>query len=431
MQVTVESGEGLEKRLNVDLPPEQVAAEVDKKLQQLSRTLRMDGFRPGKVPLRVIRQRFGEQVRQEVFGDMIKATFYEAASKEQLRPAGEPRIELRDGDQGYGYTAVFEVMPEIVLGELTALTVQRPVAEVMDSDVDAMVEKLRNQRTTWNEVDRPAQDGDTLHIDFVGYVDGEAFEGGNASDVPLRLGSGAMIAGFEAGLVGASAGESRTLDVQFPTDYRAANLAGKPARFEVVVHKVAEPVLPTLDADFAKAFGVEDGNVDTLRSEIRDNMARELRQKLRNLTKEQVFDALLAANPLTLPKAMVTEEAQRLKKQTQAELAQSGQGNVIDFPVSMFEPQAERRVALGLLIGEIIRAQGIKVDPARVRSTVEEFASSYENPQEVIDYYFKDRGQRAAIENLVLEEQVMDWLLGQVHVEDQQRSFADLMESGR
>lgn len=433
MQVTVESGEGLEKRLSVELPAEQVSAAVDKKLQQLARTVRLDGFRPGKVPLRVIKQRFGQQVRQEVYGDMIQASFYEAAQQQDLRPAGEPKIELRDeaGEGGFRYTATFEVVPEVAVGDLSALSIKRPTAVVTDGDVDAMIEKLRAQRTTWNEVQRPAQDGDTVHIDFKGFIDGEAFEGGSAENVPLRLGSGAMIEGFEAGLVGASAGEARTLEVKFPDDYRATKLAGKAATFEVTVNSVAEPVLPAVDADFARAFGVEDGTEQTLRAEIRANMERELRQKLRNVTKERTLDALLAAHPLTIPKAMVNEEAKRLKQQTQAEMAQSGQGNAIDFPVSMFEPQAQRRVSLGLLIGEIIRGQELKVDPERVRGTVEELASSYENPQEVVEYYLGDKNQRAAIENLVLEDQVVDWVLGQVQVEDEPQTFEALMEGGK
>lgn len=432
MQVTVESGEGLEKRLSVELPGDRVAAEVDKKLQQLARTVRMDGFRPGKVPMRVIKQRFGAQVRQEVYGDMIQETFYEAANQENLRPAGEPKIELREaaaGD-GFGYTATFEVMPEVSLADCTALAVKRPVSEVQESDVDAMIEKLRRQRMTWNDVDRPAQDGDTVRIDFKGYIDGEAFEGGTAEDVPLRLGSGAMVDGFESGLIGAASGETRTLEVTFPADYRAEKLAGKAATFEVTVRNVAEPVLPAVDAEFAKAFGVEDGTEASLRSEIRANMERELRQKLRNLTKERALDALLAANSLTIPKAMVADEAQRLKKQTQQEMARSGQGSVIDFPVSMFEPRAERRVALGLLIGEIIRGQNLELDQTRVRSTVEEIASSYENPEEVVNYYLSDRNQRAAVENLVLEEQVVDWILAQAQVEDEHQGFEALMESG-
>ena len=431
MQVTVESGEGLEKRLNVELPAERVSAEVDKKLSQLARTVRLDGFRPGKVPMRVIKQRFGEQVRRETFGDLIQATFFEAASKENLRPAGEPKIEMKDdaNDGGFAYTAIFEVMPEIELADPAALRIKRPTAQVVDSDVDAMIAKLREQRTIWTDVERPAQDGDTVHIDFTGYLDGEAFEGGAAENAPLKLGSGSMIDGFESGLLGASTGENRTLELKFPDDYRSEKLAGKEVRFEVKVIKVAEPVLPEIDEDFVKAFGVDDGTVESLRTEIKANLERELEQKIKATTKERVLDALLQANSLTIPKAMVQEDAQRIKSQTQQEMAQSGQGKAIDFPVSMFEPQAERRVSLGLLIGDIVRKQEIKVDADRVRKTVEAFAASYENPQEVVDYYMNDREQRSGVENLVLEDQVVDWLLDQAQVEDENQSFDELMDS--
>jgi trigger factor len=429
MQVNVEAGEGLEKRLKVDLPAERLDREVDKRLQQLARTVRMDGFRPGKVPLRVVRQRFAARVREEVAGDLVQATFLEAAAQEKLRPAGAPRIEIHDAgtEGGFAYTATFEVVPEVSVANADQLEVKRPAAEVTDADVDAMIEKLRSQRTTWSRVERAAQDGDTVKIDFTGYVDGEAFEGGAAEDVPLRLGSGAMIEGFESGLIGAAEGEERKLEVKFPDDYRAERLKGKEATFEVKIREVQEPVLPPVDEDFIKAFGVEDGTAESLRAEIRANMERELRQKLRAMTKERVLDALLEHNPVDVPRVMIEEEAGRLKKQTQQELAQSGQGNAIDFPVSMFEPQARRRVALGLLIGDIIRTQQIKPEESRVRSTVEEFASSYENPDEVVNYYLADKEQRAAIENLVLEEQAIDWLLEQARVEDEAKSFDEMM----
>lgn len=431
MQVTVEAGEGLEKRLSVELPAERVSVEVEKKLNQLARTVRLDGFRPGKVPMRVIKQRFGAQVRQEIFGDLIQATFFEAATKENLRPAGEPKIELQDdtAEGGFTYTAIFEVMPEIELADPGALQIKRPVAEVTEGDVDAMINKLRDQRTTWNDVERAAQDGDTVHIDFTGYLDGEEFEGGSADNAPLKLGSGSMIDGFEAGLLGAMAGEPRSLQLKFPDDYRAEKLAGKEVRFEVKVNKVTEPVVPPVDEDFIKAFGVEDGTVESLRAEIRTNLERQLKQKIKDTVKERVLDALLGANTLTIPKAMVQHEAQQMKSQTQQEMAQSGQGNAIDFPVSMFEPQAERRVSLGLLIGDIVRNHKIEVDAGRVRNTIEEFAVSYENPNEVVNYYMNDREKRSGVENLVLEDQVIDWVLEQARVEDENHSFDDVMEN--
>lgn len=433
MQVSVESGEGLEKHLRVDLPAERVTAAIEKKLQEISRTVRMDGFRPGKVPMRVVKQRFGNQVRQEAYGDLIQSTFYEAASKENLHPAGEPSIQLHDDQENgqFSYTATFEVMPEIKLAPMEDVTVKRPVASVTDGDVEEMIDRLRKQRTTWNEVEREAQDGDNLQIDFKGYIDGELFDGGSADNVPLVLGSGSMIEGFESGLVGAKSGESRTLDISFPEDYRAEKLAGKAARFEVAVNKVAEPQLPELDEAFIKTFGVEAGTEDALRAEIRSNMERELKQKLRSVTKERVMDALLEANEIVVPKAMVTEEAERMKQQAVQDMARSGHKSNMDLPASIFESQAKRRVELGLLIGDIIRQQQLQVDQERVRTMVEEFASTYENPQEVIDWYMNDRQQLSGIENLVLEEQVVDWLLEQTKIEEEQQSFNDLMNQGR
>ncbi|MGB5638148.1 MAG: trigger factor, partial [Sedimenticolaceae bacterium] len=299
MQVSLESGEGLERRLLVDLPAERVEAEMDKKLKDLARHVRLDGFRPGKVPMRTIKQRFGDQVRQETYGTLIQETLYEAASEHKLMPAGEPQIELREAAEqgGLGYTAIFEVMPEVKVGDLSGQSLSRPVAQVLESDIDAMIDKLRKQRTVWNEVDRGAQDGDTVHMDFKGKVDGELFEGGSAENAPLVLGSGSMIEGFESGLLGAKAGDERTLEVKFPDDYRAEHLAGKDATFDVKVLKVAEPQLPELDENFVKAFGVEDGTIESMRSDISKNMRHELKKKLDSITKERVMDVLIAANP--------------------------------------------------------------------------------------------------------------------------------------
>lgn len=429
MQVTVESGEGLERRLSVELPAGRLTEEIDKRLKQLARNVRLDGFRPGKVPLRVIKQRFGGQVTQEAAAELVQATLFEAAAQEKLHLVGKPRIELRGGDteEAFGYTATFEVMPEIEDPDVVNLKVKRPVAEVTEADVDAMIEKLRNQRVTWDQVERPAQEGDTLKIDFEGFIDGEPFEGGKAEGVPLRLGSGSMVEGFEAGLIGATSNESRTLNLRFPDGYRASQLAGKDTRFEVKVNEVSEPKLPEVDAEFIKAFGVEDGTLESLRADVRGNMQRELRQKLRNATKDQVLNALIAANPLTLPKVLVQEEAMRLKEHTKADMAQSGQGNAIDFPVEMFYERAERRIATGMLMAHIVQKHDLQVDPGRVRELIEEVAAAYENPNEVVGFYMNDKEQRANIENLALEEQVVDWLLAQSEVEEEGKSFEEVM----
>lgn len=431
MQVSVESGEGLEKRLLVDLPAERVAAEVDKKLKDLARHVRLDGFRPGKVPLRTIRQRFGEQVRQEAYGTLIQETLYEAANQQQLMPAGEPQVELREASEagGLGYTAIFEVMPEVKLADLSGQGISRPTAEVAEADIDEMIEKLRKQRTVWNDVDRGAKDGDTVHMDFKGKIDGEVFEGGSAENVPLLLGSGSMIDGFEAGLLGAKAGDERTLELRFPDDYRAQHLAGKDATFEVKVLRVAEPQLPEVDAEFVKAFGVEDGTVEGLRADVAKNMRHELKQKLNAITKERVMDALIAANPMEIPKALVNQEAERMKQQMVQDMQQRGQRSTVDLPASVFAEQARRRVHLGLLVSEIIDQQKLSPTEDQLRETVADFAESYENPQEVIDYYLQDKNARKGIENLVLENLVVEWCVGQMQVTEENRAFSEVMEN--
>jgi trigger factor len=413
MQVSVESGEGLERRLLVDLPAERVNAEMDKKLKDLARHVRLDGFRPGKVPMRTIKQRFGDQVRQETYGNLIQETLYEAASQEKLMPAGEPKVELREAAEkgGLGYTAIFEVLPEIQLADLSGETIARPQAEVTEQDIDEMIDKLRNQRMKWTDVERAAQDGDTVHMNFKGMIDGEIFEGGTAEDVPLVLGSGAMIEGFESGLLGASAGDERTLEVTFPEDYRATHLAGKDAVFEVEVLRVSEPSLPDVDEDFVKAFGIEDGTTESLRADVSKNMAHELKQKIRGITKDRVMDLLVEKNPVDIPQAMVAQEAERMKQQMLQEMKQHGQSSSVDLPASMFESQATRRVHLGLLVGEIIKTQELTVDQDKVRETIAEAAESYEDPQEVIDYYMRDNTARAPVEKVVLENHVCDWVL--------------------
>ena len=431
MQVSVESGEGLEKRLLVDLPAERVSQVVDSKLRDLAKHVRLDGFRPGKVPMRTIRQRFGEQVRQEAYGTLIQETLYEAANQEKLMPAGEPQVELREAAEegGLGYTATFEVMPEIALGDLSGQSVTRPVAEVTEADIDEMIDKLRKQRTTWNDVERAAQDGDTVHMDFKGMIDGEVFEGGSAENVPLVLGSGSMIDGFESGLLGAAAGDERTLELKFPDDYRAEHLAGKDVTFEVKVQRVAEPQLPEIDEEFVKAFGVADGTVESLRADVSKNMRHELKQKLTAMTKDKVMDALIAANPMDVPKAMVTQEAERMKQQMLQDMQQRGQQSSVDLPASVFEDQARRRVHLGLLVAEIISQRELKADDEQVRATISEFAESYEDPQDVIEHYMQDQTARSSIENLVLENAVVDWLLTQVTVNDDNKTFSEVMDN--
>jgi len=431
MQVAVESGEGLERRLLVDLPADLVSSAMDKKLKDIARNVRLDGFRPGKVPMRTVRQRFGDQVRRETYAALIQETLYEAASQEKLTPAGEPKIELRDPAEegGFGYTAVFEIMPKVELSDLAGQKIDRPMAEVTDGDIDAMIEKLRKQRTVWNDVERAAQDGDTLHLDFNGFIDGEAFEGGSAENVPLLIGSGSMLDGFETGLLGAEGGDSRSLDVKFPEDYGAKHLAGKEARFEVKVLRVTEPQVPDVDEEFVKALGVEDGTLEGLRENVANNMRHELKRKLQSQTKERVMEMLVAANPLEIPKALVAQECERIKTQMLHEMQQQGGSSGVDLPVSLFEEEAVRRVRLGLLVAEIIDKEKLEVQDDRLRETISEFAQSYEDPQEVVEFYLQDANARKSVENLALENAVVEWVLGQIEVNDESKSFAEMMEN--
>jgi trigger factor len=427
MQVSVESGEGLERRMTVGLPPESVEAEVEKRLREMARTARLPGFRPGKVPVRVLRQRYGGQLQREVFGELVQSSFAEALSKEHLRPAGSPRIEpdIDHGEKRYAYTAIFEVLPQFELGSLTGKTIKRPVAEVTEPDVDTMIERLRVQRKDWAAVERAAQEGDRLVVSFTGTVDGEAFEGGTGENVRVELGSGRMIPGLESGLVGARAGEERQLDVTFPEDYHREELKGKAAQFDVRVTAVEEPVLPEVNEEFVRAFGIEDGDVARFRQDVRQNMRRELKQRISGRIKQQAMDILLAANPIELPAVLVKEEMRALKDQAR----QGSAGSRFELPDRLFEEPARRRVALGLLVAEVVRVNGIKVDPERVRAAVEEVAATYEHPQQVVDYYYKNKEHLASFESLALEDEVVDWVLGQVQVEDDPLSFQQLTDS--
>ena len=425
MQVSLESVQGLEKRMTVEVPAEQVEQAVEQRIQRMARSVRLDGFRPGKAPLRVVRQRFGDQARREAYGELIETSFQQAATQEQLRVVAQPRIELKDVEGGaLGYVATFEVMPEVTLSDLSGAVIRRPTASVQESDVDVMIESLRRQRTSWVEVERAAQEGDTVQISFKGTVDGEAFPGGSADHVPLTLGSGSMIPGFESGLVGVSKGEIRTLDVSFPADYRVANLAGKPASFEVTVHRVNEPRLPDLDEAFVRSFGVTDGTADSLRADVRANMERELEQRLEAALKERVMNLLMERNPVDVPAALVADEAQRLRDQAKGDLTRAGHSSALELPLSLFEEQARRRVWLGLLVGEVIRTQGLKVDGERVRRKIERLAESYEQPDDVVSWYYANHDALRPVENLVLEDQVADWVVTRLQVEDEPTTFA-------
>lgn len=429
MQVSVETTSGLERRMTVGIPAERIENEVNKRLQQTASRARVDGFRPGKVPMSVIRKRFGGSARQEVIGEVIQSSFYEAVMQEKLNPAGAPSVEPKQLDEGkdFEYIATFEVYPEVQLADFSGISVERIDAEVTDADVEKMLDILRKQNTSYQDVERAARNDDQLTVDFTGRIDGEAFQGGTASNSQIVLGSGRMIPGFEEGLVGAKAGESRTLNVTFPEDYQNLELAGKAAEFEVMVHAVAEPTLPELNDEFFARFGVEEGGMEGFRAEVRKNMERELRQAIKSKTKTQVMDGLLATNEVDVPRALISSEIDRLRQQA---VQQFGGANIKpeQLPAELFEDQAKRRVSLGLIVAEVVKQNDIKPDNDRVRAMVEDLASAYQEPQQVINWYYQNEQQLAEIQSVVLEEQVVDTVLQKAKVTDKQVAYEDAVK---
>lgn len=430
MQVSVETTSTLERRMTITVPAARVDSAVNDRINQTARTIRMDGFRPGKVPVAVIKKRFGASIRQEALGDLIRDCFYEAVTSQQLNPAGMPTIEsIKDeGSAEVAFVASFEVFPEITLGSFAGIKIERPVAEVTDADVEKMVDTLRRQRAKWDESTDAAKDGDRLDVDFEGSVDGEVFEGGTAKGFAIVIGSKRMIPGFEEGLIGAKAGEERTLNVTFPEDYQAEALKGKAAVFKVKVNKVQTPVLPELNDEFIKAFGVADGGVEKFRSDVRKNMERELKQGIKNNIKGQVLEGLVTTQNVDVPKAMITNEIQRLRENMMRQFGGNAKNiNPSMLPDELFAEQAKRAAALGLLVGEIIKSSELKVDAGRVRALIEEIAESYETPADVVNWYYGNKEQLQQVESVVLEDQVVDHVLSQAQVSDKACGYEDVL----
>ncbi len=431
MQVSVTAAEGLQRSMTVEVPADKIQKEINQRLKKMAGQIRMDGFRPGKVPFGVVQKRYGGEVRNEVESEVVRASFYEAVQQEKLRPAGTPKIETADSDgEKLAFTATFEVYPDVKVEIPADLTVEKPVVDVSEIDVDKMLDKLRQQRTTWETVDRAAENGDKVVIDFIGKIDGVAFDGGAASDFELELGSSRFIKGFEEQLVGASVGDLRAIEVSFPDDYQSKDLAGKPAVFDVTIKEVKGSKLPELDdADFLAALGSADGGIDALRTEIRGSMERELQQRIDNKVKESLLDKLLEANPIEVPVALVDEEVAQMAAQSRQNMGIPDDMPVSDEMRSSMEPQARRRVTLGLMVGELIREKGFSSDEQKVTARIESLAATYEDPQAVVRWYFEDKSRLAGVEALVLEDQVVDWLLTEVKSEDIQKTFDDLMET--
>ena len=415
--------------MTVEVPAADIDSAVVERLQSLSKTARMNGFRPGKVPFKVVKKRFEPQVRGEVLGDIISSSFQDAVSQEKLRLAGQPRIEplpeAQDDSEQFSYTAVFEVYPEFDPQYGEAISVEKPQIEIAEADVDEVLESLRKQRTEYVDADRPSVNEDQLEMDFTGRIDGEAFEGGTAEKVPLVLGSGSMIPGFEDQLVGVVAGEDKTISVSFPDNYGAEHLAGKEAEFEVHIHTVKEPRLPELNEELVKSFGVEDGEIDSLRKDIRQNMQRELNQRIDASIKQQVMNGLLDLNSVPVPVALRDQEIGRLREQLAQQMPKdSGE---INLPDEMFSEEAEKRVRLGLVVGEIIRSENLKAEPDAVRAKVESLAASYQEPQQLIDYYYSNQELLQNIESVVLEESVTETVLAKASVIDKAQTFKEFM----
>jgi trigger factor len=430
MQVSVETTGALERRMEVQVPAERVEKAIDERLQKLSRTVRLKGFRPGKVPVKVVRQQFGQQVRQEVLGDVMQSTFAEAVTQEKLVPAAGPRIEPISLEQGADlkYRATFEVLPEITLKGVETLEVTRPTADVTSADVDAMIQNLREQRPTYTSVEREAQDTDRVVVDFAGTLDGQPFEGGQGENVSIVLGAGRMLADFEKGVRGAKAGEKRTIDVTFPANYGAPNLAGKTAQFDITIKSVEERKLPELDDEFCKLYGVETGGIERLREEVQDNMRRELGEAVRARLKKQVMDGLLAANPLYLPKSLVDSQVRDLQIDAGRRM---GAQDVSQLPPAEgFVEQARRRVALSLLVNEIIKTAKLTVDQSKVQTRFEELVMQFPDPSQAMQTYRSNPQIQRQIEASVLEDQVVDWVVERAKVTDQATTFKELMNFG-
>jgi trigger factor len=429
MQVSIETTTGLERRMTVGIPADQIDAAVDARLKQASKTVKINGFRKGKVPMKVVKQRFGDGIRQEVLGDAINRSFYQALQQEKVRPAGQPSIEPTKTDEGSDieFVATFEVYPEVVLADLSDIEVTKPVADVEASDVDNMIEILRKQQAKWVAVERAAESGDRVNINYTGSKDGEEFDGGKAEGSALVLGSGQMIPGFEDGIVGMSAGEEKTIDVTFPEEYHSEELKGATVQFAIKVNAVEVQELPELNEEFFAAYGVEEGGEEKFREEVTANMQRELKNAVTNKVKQQVMDALVAKHEFDVPAALIASETQTLRQQ----MMQQFGGQQIDpsiLPDELFKDQAVRRVRLGLVLGQVIQDKELKSDEALVDAKLEEIASTYQDPQEVIDYYKSNEQMLQGIQSVVLEDQAVEAVIASSKVVEEKMSYDEAIK---
>ena len=433
MQTSLETLGALERRLNVAVPIAEIEGEVKKRLTRLARTVKVAGFRPGKAPLRMLDQQYGSQVRSDVISERVQSTFNDAIRSQNLRVAGTPRIEPQRGDQPatetLEFSAVFEVYPEVQIGQVEDIAITRPLAEVTPPDIDRTLEVLRKQRTTYSTVERAAQAGDRVHVDFTGTIDGVEFAGGQARDFPIVLGEGRMLPEFEAAITGAAAGDTREFPLTFPADYHGREVAGKEARFTLTVHRVEAPETPALDSEFAKAFGIASASVDDLRREVEANLRLELKRKVDAAIKAQALSGLRQRATFAVPKALVDSEAHALRERTLANLRE--QPNVkpenLDLSLDVFRPQAEERVALGLIIAELVRNEQLHAKPEQIKTLVTETAQTYEQPDAVVRWHYEKPERLRDFEAMVLEQNVVDWILARATVTDEPTTFETVM----
>jgi trigger factor len=433
MTGNVETLGALERRLSVSVALDEIERQVDARLKKLARDVKMPGFRPGKVPMKLVAQQYGPQVRSEVLGDVVQRGFNDAVKEANLKVAGYPQIEKREGgdDKSLEFSATFEVYPEVKLGDVAAATIERPRTEVSDADVDRTIEILRKQRTQHAAVERAAHDGDRVTVDFEGTIDGQPFNGGKAADFAFVIGEGRMLPEFEQGARGLAPGETRTFDVTFPADYQGREVAGKTARFALGMKRVEEPRLPELDAEFAKSLGVADGDLEKMRAEIRANVEREVAKRVDARVKGQALQALLDTTKLEVPKSLVQMEAEQLLERASADLHARGiKPEQVQLEAKAFEEAAKRRVALGLIMGELARAEKLQPKPAEVRALIEREAQGYESPAEVVKWFYMQPQRLSEMEGLALEGNVVNWVLSKAKVVDKAVSFDELMGGG-
>ena len=431
MENNQETRSALERRIDMAVPMADIEKEVDARLKRMARSVKLPGFRPGKVPLKIVAQNYGLQARSEAIGAAVEKCLGDTIRAQKLRIAGRPQIEPRESDEAgvLAFSAVFEVYPEVALGDVSSQRVERPVLDIGDHEVDKTIEVLRKQRTNFNQVEgRAATEGDRVIIDFTGRKNGEIFDGGVAEHFPFVIGAGSMLKDFEAAVTGMTAGESKTFEMTFPDDYHAPNLAGETVQFEVMLKRIEAPSLPDIDADFARALGVADGDVAKLRDEVRGNLEREVKRRIQSRVKEQVMAALIATHPIEVPRALVEAESNQLANNARRDMETRGM-NVKDMQVdsSWFKDEAERRVRLGLILAELVKSKGLAAQPEQLKAFIEEMAQSYEDPAELVRWYYSNPERLSQLEAVVIEDNVVEWVVSQAQTTDKAVSFDELM----